>query len=166
VLFTLPQELLINVKTLESILPHLYETTDWDEKQLKTLTATQVLSLWLFVCRYSPAGRVATQFQPYIAVLPRNFSDHPLTWHIVQPGDQRLSHIPPSISVALTKLATEFKRDSIAVHSELVRPSFRPRGPFTHPGAQRSHNKHLPSSDHPQFLEPYVWAWLCGEYYV
>lgn len=84
------------------------------------LTATQLISLHLLLHRpLDDQESLDPLFGPYISILPREFDSHPLTWIVKQEfaGTTKsletkfLEYLPPSVMVALVKLATRFWAD-------------------------------------------------------
>ncbi|TFY82088.1 hypothetical protein EWM64_g1923 [Hericium alpestre] len=112
-LFTLPAKAKINIKTLSLTYP-----SD-SGKQALTLSATQLISLHLFLNR--PSGEEPSPdplFGPYISVLPRDFDSHPLTWFVRQEltlstvmEHNLLRSMPHSVHSALSRIATRFHED-------------------------------------------------------
>lgn len=147
-LLTVPANVLMNKKTLASYYPYC-----------SSLSATQLISLHLSL--HHPDGTdLDPFFGPYIATLPRNFDFHPLTWlmnaRLLQSTDsvaRLLRLFPPSVSSALTKLASRFDTDWQAVvcantHCHLPTDSAQQ----AHPELQI------------RFVEKkhYLWSWLIG----
>lgn len=98
-----------------------------DEKNIQ-LTATQLISLHLFLHR--PAANVSSSdplFGPYISVLPRDFSSHPLVWTIARAmrktcnSDRLLDILPPATRSALNSVEKRFWDDWRRVSHCMVR---------------------------------------------
>ena len=85
----------------------------------KALTAVQLISMHLFVWRPKADEDSADPiFGPYISILPRDFSSHPLTWLVLSKLNKAdvlrtslLGSLPPSVLAALHRLHTRFWDD-------------------------------------------------------
>jgi hypothetical protein len=113
-LFTIPASALINHKTLRATYPV--------KSTANPLTAFQIISLHLWLHR--PVGKSESMdslFGPYISVLPRDFSSHPLTWQVehelgLEPETKAfLDALPASVSRLLIHAAILFFKDWRAV---------------------------------------------------
>ena len=108
----------MNVKTLGPLYPGS-----------KRLSAHQLISLHLYLHR--PPGEdvesADSLFGPFISILPRDFSNHPLTWLVHKNLDGKdelgstfLTLLPRSTRSVLDALAERFERDSDVVTKYLV----------------------------------------------
>ncbi|KAK0459706.1 uncharacterized protein EV420DRAFT_1641903 [Desarmillaria tabescens] len=104
VLFRVPAAAMMNIKTLSPLYP------------FKKLDAVQMVSLHLAIHRGNPS--MDPHFGPYISLLPRDFSFHPLTW-IVEENTQILSFVPPSALRALDKMLQRFCSDFRKVSQQM-----------------------------------------------
>lgn len=111
----------MNKMTLKQLYPHNIRVD-------KALTAVQLISMHLFIWRPKHEEDSADPFfGPYISILPRDFSSHPLTWLVLaklsKADDLRVSlldSLPPSVLAALHRLHTRFWDDWCKVRSFLV----------------------------------------------
>ncbi|KAK0483605.1 hypothetical protein IW261DRAFT_967429 [Armillaria novae-zelandiae] len=117
VLFRVPATAMMNIRTLSPLYPS------------KKLDAVQMVSMHLAMYRENPT--TDPHFGPYISVLPRDFTFHPLTW-IVEENNQILSFVTPSAMRALDKVLQRFRSDF---------------------GKVSKQTKGISSTD-------YLWAWL------
>lgn len=101
VLFSVPEKALMNVKTLSTLYPR------------GDLSAVQLISLYLAVHRPGVQSVEDPHFGPYIAVLPSDFTFHPLHWliHDTSCGANFIPLLPPSISRALHELCRRYRED-------------------------------------------------------
>ncbi|KAG1875332.1 hypothetical protein C8R48DRAFT_592360 [Suillus tomentosus] len=117
-LFAVPPQALMNIRTLKSLHPTSGPTP---------LTATQMISLHLYINRpHGSEDSPDPHYGPYISTLPREFDSHPLIW-IVQSkrgmesgGVPLLKHLPPSVHACLVKLHDRFCQDWDAIRAYLV----------------------------------------------
>ena len=122
-LFKIPGKALLNMLTLES---H-YPKTD------PALTNTQLIALHLLLHRPTPGGTGDPLFGPFIAILPKSFDGHPLTWLVKQQlgyledGSVEaglLSQLPPFVAQDLERVSKGFFDDWKRVSEYLVRYKF------------------------------------------
>ena len=122
-LFAIPGKALLNMLTLEG---HYPETDP-------ALSGTQIVALHLFLHRPSPghsaSGEGDPLFGPFIAVLPKGFDTHPLTWLLkrnkasLEEGAAEiglLSHLPPFVAKDLERVYKGFVSDWERVSLYLV----------------------------------------------
>ncbi|KAF8844979.1 SET domain-containing protein [Paxillus ammoniavirescens] len=155
ILFAIPASAMMNKMTLK---PHYLPQT----RVIKALTATQLISMHLFLWRpEADEDSADPHFGPYISILPRNFDSHPLTW-LLRPKlgggtdttaqhDSLLQGLPPSVLVALHKLHTRFWEDW-----SKVQIFFRKT-----PGSMAAKaSKPLSFLGTPDATMDFLWAWL------
>lgn len=112
-LFSVPSAAYINPLSLSKI----YGTA------IDTLSATQLISLHLHIHRPSLKNGVKSSdpnYAPYLAILPRNFASHPLSWLVMNTDPILLHHAPPAVRRNLHKMANQFRQDWKAVSKYLV----------------------------------------------
>lgn len=132
-LFTIPRAALMNKKTLHALYADPHHPLFSQERNLRTLSATQLLTLHLAIFNGRKDERsCCVRFGPYIDSLPRSFDEHPLSW--IQPGNkfQGLSTLVPKR--VLSKLrevdnryihdATHTRRFKVRTNRVLLRQSF------------------------------------------
>ncbi|KAF8559561.1 SET domain-containing protein [Imleria badia] len=150
-LFLVPPKALMNKMTVKRLYPPNLRVD-------KTLTAVQLISMHLFVWRPKFDEDSADPFfGPYISILPRDFSSHPLTWLVLsklnKADDLRMSlldGLPPSVLAALHRLHTRFWDDWCKVRS------FLKTTPSISPMVQMPSNS-LEALD---AVMDFLWAWL------
>ncbi|KAI0699726.1 SET domain-containing protein [Cytidiella melzeri] len=151
-LFTIPARAMINVKTLNSLYP---------AKTVAVLSPTQLVSLHMFLHRpYGNGESCDPTFGPYLSALPRDFSSHPLTWTLSNPGqcpvyDALISSLPRGLGKALRDLRKRFSADWMAVSEHLG------TSPATLMTASREdmRDRHVNYTDE-TLQNDYLWAWL------
>jgi hypothetical protein len=115
-LFKIPAKAMINTRTLVGLYP----------KTRPKLTATQIMSMHLFLFRLSPPENKAKDaaFGPYVSVLPSDFETHPLTWLIksrVSDGKRELlEYLPKDALKSLRNVSIRFDQDWERVSHYLV----------------------------------------------
>lgn len=117
-LFAVPSQALMNIRTLKSLHPTSGPTP---------LTATQMISLHLYINRpHGSEDSLDPHYGPYISTLPREFDSHPLTWIVRSKrgmesgGVPLLKYLPPSVHACLVKLHDRFCQDWDAIRAYLV----------------------------------------------
>ncbi|KAG1756803.1 uncharacterized protein EDB91DRAFT_1233525 [Suillus paluster] len=145
-LFVVPPQALMNIKTLKSLHPTSGPTP---------LTATQMISLHLCINRpHGSEDSPDPHYGPYISTLPREFDSHPLTWlvrsksGIESGGVPLLGYLPPSVRASLVKLHDRFCQDWAAVRAYLTANSY----------VSSNYDAHLDDVD--GSTRNYAWAWL------
>ncbi|KAG0707784.1 hypothetical protein DFH29DRAFT_597776 [Suillus ampliporus] len=145
-LFGVPPQVLMNIRTLKSLHPTSGSTP---------LTAIQMISLHLYINR--PRGSEDSpdpRYGPYISTLPREFDSHPLTWLVRSKSDMEsgdvplLSYLPPSVRASLIKLHDRFCQDWAAVRAYLTANSY----------ICSKYDAYL--DDVNDSTSNYIWAWL------
>jgi hypothetical protein len=117
----------MNINTLSSLYPlPLKQSTP-------NLSATQMIALHLSINR--PRGQLPSDdslFGPYISILPRDFSFHPLNWilnrssgHTKHWEESLLSNLPPQVLYDLEKVADRFEEDYHAACEYMVSSFFQ-----------------------------------------
>ncbi|KIK38672.1 hypothetical protein CY34DRAFT_376358 [Suillus luteus UH-Slu-Lm8-n1] len=145
-LFAVPPQALMNIRTLKSLYPTSGPTP---------LTAVQMISLHLYINRpHGNEDSLDPHYGPYISTLPREFDSHPLTW-IVQSksgmesgGAPLLGYLPPSVHASLVKLHDRFYQDWAAVRAYLTANSY----------VSSKYDAYLDNID--DSTSNYAWAWL------
>jgi hypothetical protein len=115
-----------------------------------------------------PRGQLPSEdslFGPYISILPRDFSFHPLNW-IINHSSGHAEHweeilvrnLPPQTLYDLEKIAGRFEEDYRAACEYMV-------GSFVRQGKslQLTLQKSTRQSDGSPILEDFLWGWLNGE---
>lgn len=124
---------MINLLTLKPHYPHVPQP----------LSAIQLISMHLFIWRpQSGDDSDDPLFGPYISILPRDISDHPLmrlvqSKYLEQPetaNEAVLQTLPPSVFAELKCVYGRFLDDWVKVHSCLVRNLILPEWTFTFDG--------------------------------
>ncbi|KAG1731897.1 hypothetical protein EDB19DRAFT_1896846 [Suillus lakei] len=117
-LFAVPPQALMNLRTLKSLHPTSGPTP---------LTATQMISLHLCINHpHESEDSLDPHYGPYISTLPREFDSHPLTWIVRSSsamesgGVPLLGYLPPSVHASLVELHDRFCQDWAAVRAYLV----------------------------------------------
>lgn len=105
----------MNIRTVGHLYPDIMQPRGMKPKPL---TAVQVLTLHLLLNRRPDA---ACLFGPYIAVLPKDFSDHPLTWIIEGNHLAVLEYLPISVRIALNSVSQRFWADLDSIIAYTVR---------------------------------------------
>ncbi|KAJ3503825.1 hypothetical protein NMY22_g18116 [Coprinellus aureogranulatus] len=148
-LFTVPASALLNLNTL---LPHY-------PKSQPKLSSVQIIALHLLLHRPSNGSSKDPLFGPYIAVLPPNFNDHPLTWYCKSgegppsPASLLQERLTPSAKLDLERVATTYRKDRDCIRSYLKRKPEVIQS-ATNPNARNL----LSSSDTVE--DDFLWAWL------
>ena len=150
----------MNINTLSPLYPPpLHQSTP-------NLSATQMIALHLSINR--PRVQLPSEdslFGPYISILPRDFSFHPLSWILNRSSgrtkyweESLLSNLPRQALYDLEKIAGRFEEDYRAACEYMV-------GPFFLQGKiQLTSQKSTRQSDaSPLILEDFLWGWLNGQ---
>lgn len=145
-LFAVPPQALMNIRTLKSLYPTSGPTP---------LTAIQMISLHLYINRpHGSEDSLDPHYGPYISTLPRQFDSHPLTWIVRSKsgmesgGAPLLGYLPPSVHASLVKLHDRFCQDWAAVRAYLTANSY----------VSSKYDAYLDDIDNS--TSNYVWAWL------
>lgn len=145
-LFAVPPQALMNIRTLKSLYPTSGPTP---------LTAIQMISLHLYINRpHGSEDSLDPHYGPYISTLPRQFDSHPLTWIVRSKsgmesgGAPLLGYLPPSVHASLVKLHDRFCQDWAAVRAYLTANSY----------VSSKYDAYLDNIDNS--TSNYVWAWL------
>lgn len=112
-LFKIPASALLNSITLT---PHYPEAKP-------RLSGVQIVSLHLLLHRPRDGVSGDPLFGPYIAILPTNFDEHPLTWHRKRrwgQGSWLLERLPPFVKRDVERIAKAFGSDWKRIQSYLV----------------------------------------------
>lgn len=147
-LFAVPPQALMNIRTLKTLYPTSGPTP---------LTAMQMISLHLYINRpHGSEDSLDPHYGPYISTLPRQFDSHPLTWIVRSKsgmesgGALLLGYLPPSVHASLIKLHDRFCQDWAAVRAYLTANSY----------VSSKYDAYLDNID--DSTSNYVWAWLNG----
>ncbi|KAG2349924.1 SET domain-containing protein [Suillus weaverae] len=145
-LFAVPPQALMNIRTLKSLYPTSRPTP---------LTAVQMISLHLYINRpHGGEDSPDPHYGPYISTLPREFDSHPLTWIVRSKsgmesgGAPLLGYLPPSVHASLVKLHDRFCQDWAAIRAYLTANSY----------ICSKYDAYLDNIDNS--ISNYVWAWL------
>lgn len=150
-LFSIPNAAHLNASTLAK----LYIDSDNERK----LSAVQLISLHLYIHRPDPQNNIEQAnhhaYGPYLAILPRDFASHPLSWLASNVHSTFLACMPPTTLRNLHKRFDQFQQDWKVVSAYLNHLS------------QKS-SELIPSSfatwkctaNKEEELERYLWAWL------
>ncbi|KAG1789836.1 uncharacterized protein HD556DRAFT_758690 [Suillus plorans] len=145
-LFAMPPQALMNIRTLKSLHPTSGPTP---------LTATQMISLHLYINRpHGSEDSLDPHYGPYISTLPREFDSHPLTWIVRSKrglesgGVPLLKYLPPSVHASLVKLHDRFCQDWDAIRAYLTANSY----------ISSKYDAYLDNND--VSTSNYAWAWL------
>ena len=125
-MLSVPASALINIKTLEPYYRLLCPSL--------SLTATQLISLHLFLHRPENGKSTDPLFGPYISILPQEFESHPLTWLIKCKRQENseltslnlLRNLSPTVVTALRRVGERFYDDWKVLRRFLVSPSLSP----------------------------------------
>ncbi|KAG8906054.1 hypothetical protein FRB99_007711 [Tulasnella sp. 403] len=146
VLVEIPAQALVNLTSIASFFPKGLSVPGNQTflQNDSSLNSTQALSFYLYLWR---KGRGDTAQRPYLATLPANFDEHPLSWSI-SGGDSEqrlLDALTPSARELVKLMEDRFQEDWTAIRTSVARTVVEGR-PFDQlegcPG-------------------DFVWAWLC-----